>query len=97
MTNPYWWTLTDEESARLNPPPSYFTVGDDEAVYERCLFHPDWLSVGYIPQPRTRLGWFVYHLLHGLVMRYPLRKVIGFALANTRPGDEVDMTGVWDE
>lgn len=47
---------------------------------------PDkWISVGYIPKPRTRLGWFTYHLIHGLAMRYPLRSVIAFSLLNTNP------------
>ena len=68
----YWWSLTDEEIARLNPPPD-----TDE--------RDEWLLVGHIPRPRTRLGWFCYHLVHGLWMRYPLRKVLGYALANTRP------------
>lgn len=52
---------------------------------------PDkWISVGYIPKPRTRLGWFTYHMIHGLAMRYPLRSVIAFALLHTNPyGKEV--------
>lgn len=58
-------------------------------------FHPvdlpdKWISVGYIPKPRTRLGWFTYHLIHGLAMRYPLRSVIAFSLLHTNPyGKEV--------
>jgi hypothetical protein len=47
---------------------------------------PDkWISVGYIPKPKTRLGWFTYHLIHGLAMRYPLRSVIAFSLLHTNP------------
>lgn len=45
----------------------------------------EWLGVGYIPTPRTRLGWFTYHLIHGLAMRYPLRSVIAFSLLHTNP------------
>lgn len=71
-----WYTLTDDEADRLNPPDF---VDDDVA------FPDAWLPVGVIPCPRTRLGWFVYHLVHGLWMRYPLHKVLGYALANTEP------------
>lgn len=69
-----WYSLTNEEADRLNPP-------------EDVDSHPDWLPVGYIQRPATRLGWFVYHLIHGLWMRYPLHKVLGYALTNTRPGE----------
>ena len=44
-----------------------------------------WVDVGMIPEPRTRLGWFLYHLVHGLVMRYPVHRVIAFALIHTNP------------
>jgi hypothetical protein len=69
------WALTPDEVARLNPP---------EDAAER----DEWLPVGYIPQPTTRLGWFAYHVVHGLWMRYPLRKVLGYAFANTQPDSE---------
>jgi hypothetical protein len=68
-----WYALTPAEVARLNPP-------DDAGE------HDAWLPVGYIPRPATRLGWFVYHVIHGLWMRYPLLKVLGYAVANTKPG-----------
>jgi len=74
----HWYSLTDEEMLRLNPPDDVF---DDEAFYDA------WLPVGVVPRPRSRLGWFCYHLLHGLLMRYPLHKALGFALANTKPED----------
>lgn len=71
-----WWSLTDAEADRLNPPPDT----------EEC---EDWLTVGYIPRPATRLGWLFYHIVHGLWMRYPLHKVLGFALANTKQPEDV--------
>ena len=40
----------------------------------------EWLEVGLIPRPTTKLGWFVHHMAHGLAMRYPLRSVIAFSL-----------------
>lgn len=70
-----WYSLSDEEAARLNPP-------------EDAPRRDEWLPVGWIPCPKTRLGWLLYHLVHGLWMRYPLHKVVGYALANTRPGWE---------
>ena len=69
-----WYSLTNDEADRLNPP--------DDADRR-----PDWQPVGFIPRPTTRLGWFVYHVVHGLWMRYPLHKVLGYALANTQPGE----------
>ena len=71
-----WYCLTDAEANRLNPP-------DD------ALERDEWLPVGYIPRPSTRVGWFAYHLVHGLWMRYPLHKVLGYALTNTQPSLEV--------
>jgi hypothetical protein len=56
-------------------------LADDGLVYEERLEDERWLGMGYVPRPRSRLGWFVYHLVHGLAMRYPWWKVLGFALA----------------
>jgi hypothetical protein len=72
----------DFDRKSLNPP------------RELCIHPPDipdeWISVGYIPTPKTRLGWFTYHMIHGLAMRYPLRSVIAFSLLHTNPyGEEV--------
>lgn len=72
--NSKWYHLTDDEALRLNPPGN----ADDR---------PEWLPVGYIPRPTTRLGWFAYHVIHGLWMRYPPLKVLGYALGNTKPGE----------
>ena len=69
----------DFDRKALNPP--------RELCIEPVAVPDEWISVGYIPKPRTRLGWFTYHLLHGLAMRYPLRSVIAFALLNTRCDD----------
>lgn len=69
---PRWFLLTDDEIQDLNPP-------DD--VDER----DDWLPVGFIPRPHTRLAWFAYHVAHGIAMKYPLHKVLGYAFFNTKP------------
>ena len=50
----------------------------------------DWVDVGMIPEPRTRLGWFLYHLVHGLVMRYPIHRVLAFALIHTNPRGRIE-------
>lgn len=66
----------------LNPP--------SELNWHPVDIPDEWVSVGYIPTPKTRLGWFTYHLIHGLAMRYPLRSVIAFSLLHTNPyGKEV--------
>lgn len=78
-----WYSLTIEEANRYNPPAYQMMQLEEPARYE------SWLPVGYIPCPRTRLGWFLYHLVHGLWMRYPLHKVLGFALAHTKPDEFV--------
>ena len=67
----------DFDRKSYNSPPDLF-------IYNAKI--PDeWLCVGAIPTPKTRLGWFTYHMIHGLAMRYPLRSVIAFSLINTKP------------
>jgi len=77
-----WFDLTDEEVDRLNPPEMHYIY--DHITDEVIINEPDdkWLSVGFIPVPQTRIGWIVYHLIHGLAMRYPIHKVIGFAVCD---------------
>ena len=43
----------------------------------------EWVFVGLVPAPKTRLGWFVHHLLHGIAMGYPLKSIVAFSLLNT--------------
>ena len=67
----------DFDRKALNPP--------REICIDWVEIPEKWISVGYIPKPHTRLGWFTYHLIHGLAMRYPLRSVIAFSLLHTKP------------
>lgn len=67
----------DFDRKALNPP--------RELCIDWVEVPDEWISVGYIPTPQTRLGWFTYHLIHGLAMRYPLRSVIAFSLLHTNP------------
>ena len=77
-----WYHLTDDEADHLNAP-GYLAVYDN-ALYFKYIDDPAWLHVGYVPRPRSRFAWFVHHLVHGLVMRYPLHKVIGFAIFESK-------------
>jgi hypothetical protein len=79
------YNLNMDEIQRLNPRPRYRVqiVGDELVQFEEMLAGK-WLYVGHIPAPKTRLGWFMWHILHGLLMRYPLHKVIGYACTHTK-------------
>jgi len=84
------YTLTVAEEAAYNPPTlktgAVFVEGQVEPdLVIRVLEDDSWLRVGYIPTPTTRLGWFFYHLIHGLWMRYPVLKVVLYALFESKP------------
>lgn len=79
--------LTDEQYDRLNPPYVDTCVLGDMLI-EIVIEDTDWLPVGYIPAPTTSAGWFFYHFIHGIVMRYPLWKVLLYALAESPPLEE---------
>lgn len=80
------YNLTLAETARLNPHPKQLTVVDGDSIieYEELLCNDEWLAVGHIPLPHTRLGWLVWHIIHGLLMKYPVHKVVGYALTHTK-------------
>jgi len=61
--------MTDAEYDKLNPPFALGEVSSDD----------EWIYIGHIPTPKTRLGWFVYDIIHGLAMRYRFLPVIVFA------------------
>lgn len=80
--------------------PLELTVIEGEP-YEKVNTDPNWLRVGYIPKPRTRFGWFVYNMAHGIAMRYPLWNVVKFSLSKGASSGfsvtvEVDKPTVWD-
>lgn len=73
-----WFHMSGDEYDRLNPPfPSPLLHPD--GLYFKALDDNRWLPVGYIPMPQTRLGWFVYHLIHGLAMRYRFLPVLVYS------------------
>ncbi len=74
--------LTDDEYERLNPP-ELATMLMDDGIYFRDLDDEHWLPVGYIPCPKTRFGWFIYHLVHGLAMRYRFVPVLVYAFRHS--------------
>ena len=71
--------MTQAEYDQLNPPVTTGEIRNDEK----------WLYVGHIPTPTTRLGWFIYNIIHGLVMRYRLLPVLVFSISDLfKPGTE---------
>lgn len=85
-----WFDLTEEEQERFNPPQLYHTYDESSCRFGlEDASGQEWLPVGHIPLPTTRLGWFAYHLIHGLWMRYPLHKVVGFALFDRGYEEEI--------
>lgn len=75
--------MTDKDYNQLNPPPVIVrTIGNE--LYEKMIVDERWIRIGYIPAPRTSFGWFVYHIFHGLAMRYPLIPVLVFAFESLR-------------
>jgi len=60
----------DRES--YNSPAGYYIITPD--------LPDEWISIGLVPKPKTQLGWFVYHMVHGLMMRYPFHRVLAFSI-----------------
>lgn len=78
--NNRWFKLTDEEADKLNnPDPREVWPDEDGIEWERHYYNAEWISLGSVPTPRTRLGWFFHHVAHGLMMRYPPHKVLGWS------------------
>lgn len=44
----------------------------------------NWVHLGWCPSPTTTRERFVYHLCHGLLMRYPFTSVLAFAWRNRK-------------
>lgn len=76
--------MSQAEYDRLNPP-SLDVIERDGKLYEEILYDEKWMCIGYVPAPSSRLGWFVHHVVHGLAMRYPILKVLAYALRHTDP------------
>lgn len=71
--------LTDEET---NLFPAVIDIVEDEDTglpYIQWYDNDGWVWMGYVPRPKTRLGWVVHHILHGVLMHYPLHKVLLYA------------------
>jgi hypothetical protein len=74
--------LTKEDYERLNPP-AILAYKEGVGMFQLRLDNDErWLMVGHVPKPKTKLGWFIYHIVHGLAMRYPLLAVIRWSFAN---------------
>lgn len=82
------WMLPNEQYDKLNPPFNHIIHSDEDGRFYAELSNSDeWLYVGHIPTPKTRLGWFLYNLIHGLWMKYPLWKVLLFAMDKDNNND----------
>lgn len=75
--------MTDEDYKRLNPPDAQMMLTDN-GMYIKVLDDPKWLFMGWVPTPRTDFDWFIYHIMHGLLMRYPLWDVLVWSWRNYR-------------
>ena len=73
------WMLSDGEYGDLNPPLENVRVIGKEIWYQ-WIDDTKWLAVGYIPTPASVIGWFFYHLIHGIWMKYPLWAIILYCL-----------------
>lgn len=82
--------MTDADYERLNPPDAIL-LGRRDGLYLKMIDNPAWLHMGWVPTPKTRFGWFVYHAVHGLLMRYPLWDVLVWSWKNSDSGGEVEM------
>ena len=102
-----WFRLTNEEANRLNPPPDAAEIVEDDDGNDWCRWAigAGWMPMGHVPQPRTRLGWFCHNIMHGLMMRYPWHKVIGWSfwysfvepLSEIEPGYSITLPENWTE
>jgi hypothetical protein len=67
------------------------------AVYDDNEYE---LELGQAPRPRNSWEGFLYHICHGLIMRYPLWKVLAWSWLNRKSFQEapivVDLTAFAD-
>jgi hypothetical protein len=70
-------------------PPVTIRVTNGEQ-WVKLLDDDNWLWLGHCPAPQTRWEWFVYHVAHGLLMRYPLHKILPYAWKHCTPATEID-------
>ena len=60
--------------------------------YREVPRDPSWTFMGIAPTPKTTWQTIRYHVLHGLIMRYPILSILRFAWQNRHSFEEV-----WDE
>lgn len=51
---------------------------------------PDWIFLGIAPTPQTTWQALLYHILHGLIMRYPIADVLRWSWRNRHSFMEVN-------
>lgn len=80
------WQPVDKHDAI----PPYRYRFENGTQWCEILDDDNWMHLGYCPMPKTRWQWFVYHIAHGLLMRYPLWKILPYALKYCNPESEID-------
>jgi hypothetical protein len=83
------WTPVDQYD---HMPPTRLRI-ENGVQWQEVIDSDDWLYLGHCPTPLTRWQWFVYHIAHGLLMRYPLWKILPYAVKHCNPDNEVDEYG----
>jgi hypothetical protein len=59
--------------------PNARLVEHDGSWWHEDPSNPSWMFLGFAPSPQGTWATFRYHVLHGLLMSYPLRSVVRFA------------------
>lgn len=68
-------------ATRNNPPAQTVKEFDGRMWYQETN-NNDWMNIGMVARPKTKWEWTRHHILHGLLMNYPLWTVLIFALFN---------------
>lgn len=55
----------------------------------------EWVHVGWVPPPRTRLGWVLHHWRHGRMMGYPRLHVLIYSITEGLGLPRVKLGKVW--
>ncbi len=76
--------MTPNDYERLMPP-AVRVKWIEGVYYIEQLDSEKWLHMGHVKRPRTKWGWFRYHVLHGLIMGFPVLSVVVYAWRNKSP------------
>lgn len=63
-------------------PPREIFVDESGELWEKYIHDEKYISLGIAPRPQTRLQAIIYHVCHGLIMRYPLLDILVWSWRN---------------